>query len=205
MVITAIIPQKRHPEKVNIFLDGKYAFSMNLELLVKHGLKTDQYLTQDEISHLIRQEDLLIWYNRILNLLSRRPRSKKEILIFLKNKQVGQTTIETVLAKLEQKNLINDEEFARWFVKQRQEFRPKGKLALKMELINKGISKEIIETVLNSMIDTTSELALVNKLIDKKRQVWQKLNRAQVQKKITGFLLRRGFSWEVIKQVMASF
>lgn len=137
---------------------------------------------------------------RVLKFLSIRPRSRQEILNYLR-KKIPQDEVlrEKVLKEAESLDLIDDRDFAVWWVEQRMTFRPKGKRALFFELKQKGLEKNLIEEVLNEKID---ELSLAKPLAEKKWLSLKKLPPMVGQQKLVGFLSRRGFSWEVIKKVL---
>jgi regulatory protein len=97
-------------------------------------------------------------------------------------------------------SLINDEEFARWWIKQRIEFRPKGKKALYSELVKKGIDREIIETALSEI--ELDEIGLASEILKKKAYKWERLKGFDKKKKMSDFLARRGFMWETIKKAI---
>lgn len=137
---------------------------------------------------------------RVLKFLSIRPRSRQEILNYLRKKAPQDETLrEKVLKKAESLDLVDDRDFAVWWVEQRMTFRPKGKRALFFELKQKGLEKNLIEEVLNEKID---ELALIRPLAEKKWLSLKKLPFMVGQQKLVGFLSRRGFSWEVTKKVL---
>jgi len=137
---------------------------------------------------------------RVLKFLSIRPRSRQEIINYLK-KKIPQDEIlrEKVLKKVESLDLIDDRDFAYWWVEQRMTFRPKGKKALFFELKQKGLEKNLIEEILNEKID---ELTLAKPLAEKKWLSLKKLPLAIGQQKLVDFLSRRGFSWEIIRKVL---
>ena len=142
------------------------------------------------------------WFNRSLKLLTFRPRSKKEILDWLERKKILPTLQKQILGKLEELNFINDEEFVKWWLEQRISFRPMGRRRIEMELKQKGIDKETIVKLLNCLIATTTEKELAKKAVEKKLRLWQNLPSDEFCQKLTGFLARRGFSWETIKEVV---
>jgi len=137
---------------------------------------------------------------RVLKFLSIRPRSRQEIINYLKKKTPQDEALrEKVLKKAESLDLIDDRDFAVWWVEQRMTFRPKGKKALFFELRQKGLEKALIEEILNEKIN---ELVLAIPLAQKKWLSLKKLPKEAAQQKLVGFLSRRGFSWEVIKKVL---
>lgn len=142
-----------------------------------------------------------------LKLLSFRPRSQKEIQGKLKvygiKKDISAKMVEKIMHYLLGENLINDEEFAKWWLDQRQSFRPKGARIIRMELANKGISREIVDQILTDTKDQGfTEVDLAKKVIEKKNYVFKNLSAKERKIKISQLLARRGFDWETISQVI---
>jgi len=139
-------------------------------------------------------------------LLSFRPRSKKEIsdklIRYSYKHHYSAGLIEKVLNELSSGNYINDEEFAKWWLDQRQSYKPKGLKAIRFELANKGVSRELIDKVTSFAKDGDNELVLAQKLISKKINLWRNLSKLEQKKKISDLLLRRGFDWETVKRVI---
>ncbi|MFH0864066.1 MAG: RecX family transcriptional regulator [Candidatus Gottesmanbacteria bacterium] len=204
-LITDIKPQKnlRHGEpRFNIYLDGKFSFAVPAEVLAKAGLKIQQQLTQENIQKLIKENELDKYYNLALQFLSFRPRSEKELKDWFRKKEVGEDTQKVIWEKLKHLGYINDEEFIKWWVDQRQTFKPRGKRALEMELWQKGISKDLVSKYLSVTVSSLSELDLAKKAAEKKIKLWEKLPPLEFRQKITAFLARRGFSWEIIDKII---
>lgn len=199
--ITRIKPQK-NKKRVNIYLDGKFGFGLDADNFLKAGLKVGQNLTQKQIDDLIFKNEFQKLLNRALRLISRRPRSEKEVRDYLRRKKSPPELIEKVIKKLKQLKQVNDLEFARWWVEQRSTFRPRGKFGLTMELRQKGVNEKIIKQVINEKV---KELPLAQKLAQKKFKAYKNLPREERYQKMSAFLARRGFSWEIIKKVVAKF
>lgn len=136
-----------------------------------------------------------------LKLLSLRARSEKEIIDNLGKKQFSNDTVSKVLGLLKKDGLIDDMAFAKWWIEQRQEFRPKGTLALKDELKQKGIREEIIEEAIESLVD---DLKSATDVIKRKWRKFERLKGDEYKKKVSDFLYRRGFSWKTIQKVLAT-
>lgn len=200
--ITAIEPQKRKKERFNIYIDGEFAFGLDAENLAKEKLQAGQKISNDTINQLIVLNEFVKVYDKVLRFLSYRPRSKKEIENYLKKQQVGSRVSGLVFDKLAKYNYLNDYQFAKWWIASRLRFRPKGKNILKAELIKKGISKQIIEQVLEKVSPDLQEeiaLAVARKQITK----YKNLKQSEILKKLTSFLARRGFNWETISNVIS--
>jgi len=135
--------------------------------------------------------------DKVYRFLSLRPRSEKELADYLKKRKISSLEAEKIFKILKEQKLIDDWEFAKWWVEQREAFKPKGKIALKAELRQKGIAEEIIEKVLGSV----DELSLANKALAKKTEVYRRLSPEDFLRKISQFLSYRGFSWQTIEKV----
>lgn len=145
------------------------------------------------------------YYNRAIWYLSRRPRSEKEIRDKLIEKKVPPEIIDTVIIKLTKEKFLNDFEFVRWWIEQRSKFRPRSLRLLKLELKQKGIDQEVIETVLSNRSD--EELRIndnesAKEIASKKWPKYQGMERDVIYQKLGGFLARRGYGWEVIKRTI---
>jgi len=138
--------------------------------------------------------------DKVYRFLSLRPRSEKEITDYLRKREAPPNFAQKIFKILREQNLINDVTFANWWIEQRTNFRPKGKIALKAELKQKGINDKIIEEAL-SQVD---ELKLAKKVISKKIKIYGKLPPKEFQQKISTFLSYRGFSWPTTKKVLDS-
>lgn len=196
--ITQISPQKSQ-KRVNIYLDGKFGFGLDVDNFVKSGLTIGQELTDKELDILVFKNEFQKLYDRALRFISLRPRSKKELITYLSRKSVPEKIITKIVGRLEEGGLINDESFARWWVEQRITFRPKGRIALLAELNQKGIDREISGEVINQEVD---ELKLAQIAAEKKRKVLKNLPSQEFRQKMTDFLLRRGFAWETVKKIV---
>lgn len=202
--ITDIRPQKKHrfgEPRFNVFLDGQYAFALPAETLVKAGLKIDQQLSQEKIEKLVRENDFLKFYDYALKFLSFRPRSEKEIRDWFKKKEVGSQTQTIITAKLRNLGYLNDLGFVKWWIEKRTNFQPMGRRRIEMELKQKGISNEMVSGI-KYLVSGKNETDLAKKAVEKKLKHWQNLPTDEFRQKLTGFLARRGFSWEVIEKVI---
>jgi regulatory protein len=197
-IITDIKPQKKK-NRVNIYINGKFSFGLDLENFVVLGLKVGKELTQEEIEEIVKKADFSKTFDKVIRFAMTRPRSKKEISDWFRRKEVHESMHAELFNKLTRLELLDDTKFANWWIAQRTNFRPKSKMALTMELRQKGIDKDIIKEVLSeSGID---ELTLAKQLVEKKRRAWERLEPQDKKKKITYILGSKGFGWDIIKEV----
>lgn len=145
-------------------------------------------------------------YNKVLRFATLRPRSEKEIkfwfkrkrVYFSQNKLVYPEVAEGVFNRLKSLGLVDDAAFAKWWVDQRLTFRPKSQRVLSMELSQKGVNREIIDQALEVVDDKSVASNLARGRLTKLMHLPPEVR----QKKLSDFLARRGFSWEVIKKVV---
>ncbi len=140
--------------------------------------------------------------NNAYMLLRQRPRSAYEIRSRLKLKGYGAPLIEDVVASLERAGELNDERFARFWVESRMHMNPAGDVVLKHELKVRGISDNIIGTVLAEKSEKYDEYELALSMAKDRFERLKKLDRRKATKRIYDFLLRRGFKYDNIRRVV---
>ena len=200
--ITKIKPQK-NKKRVNIHLDGKFGFGIDLENFVKLGLKVEQELSEREVEEIIKKAEFQKTYDKLVRFTTLRPRSEKEANDWLRKYKVHKSIHKELFIRLKRLDLLDDRKFAQWWVEQRITFRPRGKRALSFELRQKGIDRDLINQILNeAKID---EQKIASQLLKKKKYKWEKLGKLKARKKMSEFLARKGFSWTVIKESIDVF
>lgn len=201
-VITDIKPQKRK-NRFNIYVDGRFSFGLDADTLVKSGLQINQEISQEEIEKLVKENEFVKVYDRVLKFFSYRPRSEKELRDWFKKKQIGEETQKLIYQKLKHLGYLDDEEFAKWWIEQRTTFRPSGTRLLALELRQKGVTREIIDQQLNNLaIKPFSEHDLAKKVAEKKLKTLKHYSCLEQKQKLASALARRGFSWETVKEVI---
>jgi len=141
-------------------------------------------------------------YDRVVKFLSYRLRSENEIRQKLEQKGFAKPEIKQTIVKLKEEKLIDDAQFARAWIVNREIVSPRGRKLIFLELRQKGVDKELIEKTLRAEYDNERELSLASKIAEKKNKFYQKLPEKERRQKIIRFLQRRGFSWEIIRKVI---
>jgi regulatory protein len=198
-IITSIRQQK-DKNRVNVYLDDKFGFGIDLDNFVLLNLRVGQELAEKEIEGIVKKAEFQKDLDKVLRFAMVRPRSEKEIKDYFKRKNFDALMYDNLIEKLRHFDLLDDEKFAKWWVEQRQNFRPKPKRILKIELRTKGIKPEIIKQVLET--EEIDEEKMVRELIEKKAYKWKNLESNVKKQKISQFLAGKGFSWEVIEKIM---
>ncbi len=201
MMITSIEPQKRRRARVSLFVDGEFALGLSLDALASLGLKKGDRVTAEQLAQWRNEAIFDEAKTAAFTMLARRIHSEKQVRDKLRKKKFPHETIEKVIARLYEMNLLNDAHFASALVRDKLKRTPIGKSALKSKLAQKGIAKETIDSVLNET-DLNSE-ALCMKAAKKKLKTLQKEPDPRKRKqKLAQFLMRRGFDWETIRATL---
>jgi len=158
-------------------------------------------LSDQEIEKIILEDKIIRGKEYLLRLLSRRIYSRYEISRKLNNKGYPENIIADLIFWLENNNYINDELFAEMWAQFRLQNKPIGRYKLNQELIIKGIKQDIIQKVIDKTYKEIDELTLARNLI-KEKIVSSEIKNIRINpKKIYNFLLRRGFSIEISKNI----
>jgi regulatory protein len=200
--ITSVKPQKRK-NRVNVYLDDKFGFGLELQTLLKHNLKVKQELSDEKIEKIVKESEFQTVYDKLLKFASLRPRSKKEFDTWLKKHKVHISLHKDLFNRLKHLDFLDDKKFAAWWVQQRQAFRPKSVRALRSELKSKGIDRKIIKEALNN--EGVNEYAAAKKILYKKKYRWKKYQGFEKRVKMSNFLARKGYSWDTVKKVISEF
>lgn len=194
--ITAIEVQKRSPNRVNIHLDGEFAFG--LARIVAAWLRVGQELSDEKIEQLQAEDARERAYQQAMLFLSYRARSESEIRQNLRKHEIPEPVIEHTLERLRQDGLANDHQFARAWVENRSAFRPRSRRLMAMELRLKGLNEEAVSAAVQSVNDE----ALAYEAAQKRVSRLKNLEWNEFRKKLSDFLARRGFSYSVVAPVV---
>jgi regulatory protein len=194
--VTALRFQKRKKNRVNVYLDGQFAFGLAAIEAVR--LRVGQTLSDEEIARLQRQDGVERAYERALNFLSYRPRSEAEVCRNLHKKNVEDEVVEVVVERLTRAGLLDDREFARYWVENRLQFNPRGARALRQELWQRGVPASIIADTLASL----DEEVAARKAADAGARRLAHLEPRDFRRRLGAYLARRGFSYAVIETLV---
>jgi regulatory protein len=192
--ITALEPQARHPNRFNLYIDDRFA--MGLSAFVAARLRVGQVLSDAEMTALDSEENLEDAHEKALRFLEPRPRSTAEVRQHLLKKDVPADVVTRVIEKLTGAGLLDDAAFAKYWVENREEFRPRAGRALRFELKRKGLADTAISDAIGKIDESESAyragLARARRL--------STLEYREFRDKLVAFLARRGFSYEVAKR-----
>jgi regulatory protein len=195
--ITEIRVQKRNPDRANVYIEGQFAFG--LELIEAAKLSRGQVLADEDIAALKVIDEIGRAREAALTLLAHRPRSKSEVVQRLRKHGYPDPAIDAALERLERAGFVDDSAFAEYWVRNREQFRPRGRYALRQELRQKGVASEVIEAVLQDLDESDSAYRAAMQ----RAASWSRLDETSGYRKCSGFLQRRGFGYDVIQEVWA--
>ncbi len=194
--ITRMEVQKRNSDRVSVFLDGEFAFG--LPKLLAAQLEVGRYLTEADVEALQQKGAVENARQRALGLISRRPRSEKELRQYFDRREVPEIVQEAVIEDLIQSKLVDDFAFAKNWVDNRTTFRPRGAMALKSELRQKGVSRMAIEEALVGFDEEQAAYKAGRKAVDRYLGLaWQ-----DFRNRLGAYLGRRGFRFDIISSVV---
>jgi len=196
--ITAIRVGKGRGKRVNVFLEGKFAFSLEAEVVIREGLQVEQELSVGQIEALARSDHFHRCFNATAHYLSYRPRSESELRERLHWRGFDDDSIEAVIAKLKEQGLVDDIAFAQFWKDNRESFSPRSRWLTKLELRRKGVAADIIDQVVNTVNDDNSAYrAALSKARSLSLSDYQGFRR-----RLGEYLKRRGFGYGVINHTI---
>ena len=198
-IITKLERQKRHPKRLSVFLDGEFAFGADEEVVAQLSLAVDKRVDAETIRKAVEREEEHKVREKALRYLSFRNRSVKELKTFLQGKGYNPDAISRTLTRLEEVGLLDDRAFAKAWVEGRAKFKGMGERLLEQELRQKGVKKEIIREAVEGLGDEGERaLSLARVRVERLKG----LDRETAKRRLAGFLQRRGFSSDVVYDVV---
>lgn len=202
-VITKITQQKRDPERFNIFLDKEYAFSVHESVLVKFALTKGMTLEDWSISDMVYEDEIEKAFNRALHYLGFRMRSEHEVKQKLLESGYGEAVVLEAIVKLRRLGFLNDENFSKALFETQKKTSGQGPRAIRQKLEQKGIGKELQEQILNNY-SADEQVEVARRMAEKEARKNRTESPGQKERRIQNALLRKGYSYEIIKEAMAS-
>ncbi|MEW5706069.1 MAG: regulatory protein RecX [Actinomycetota bacterium] len=202
--ITALTQQDKRPWRTSIFVNGQFWRGEDTETVIEFGLSEGQQLYADELEQLGYKFDKRRAMKRAVVLLSYRERSESEVSSRLQKAGFARLVVDGVIDELKQMNYLDDKAFSKTWIKNRGDRKLYGPRRIKQELKQKGISDEIISETLCDHISPDKEYESAKKLAELKLSSYKGLESKVACRRLSQFLLRRGYSPSVVYEVMRS-
>jgi regulatory protein len=200
--ITALVAQKKNKDRVNVHLDGEFAFGLAAIEALK--LKRGQVLSDADVERLRGADETEKAHEKALRFLANRPRSAWEVRQNLIKAGFEGDTIDRVVARLTAVALIDDAAFVRYWLDNRAQFNPRGQAVLRQELRRKGVDRAVIDDALRvAAADQSDERAALQTALARADR-FRRLPPAEFAQKLSAYLLRRGFNYEAVREAVAA-
>ena len=195
--ITRLVKGKNRKKRVNVYLDGRFSFSVLPEVVVKKALKIGQELAESEIEELLGTDRYQRCYNAAVRYLGYRPRSEAEVRQRLQRHGFDGECTERTLGKLKEQGLVDDSAFARFWIENRESFSPRSRRLTRMELQRKGLDRGIIDQTVAEVDDNDSAYRAA---VSKASRL-DSTDFTTFRRRLGDHLRRRGFGYEVINDI----
>ncbi len=222
MKITALTTQQKDQNRVNVMVDGKFRFSLDIFQISDLGIKVGREYSEQELADLETESQFGKLYARALEYCLMRPHSAREVRDYLYRKTISRKYLKKgsslnrgkklqnelverpgvsravagrVYDRLVEKGYINDEKFARFWIENRNLRKGTSMRKLQAELAAKGVERSIVEKLLGE--SSRSDMSELQKIIIKKRA------RYPDEQKFLQYLARQGFSYDDIRHALA--
>ncbi|MDQ7030950.1 MAG: regulatory protein RecX [Ardenticatenia bacterium] len=196
--ITKVEIDPRRPRWARVHVEGRSP--MRVPSSVVATLCVGQALSPEEVARLEEASRTRRALEVALRLLARRDRSTAEIERHLQNRGFPASTVAAVVAILTERGWLDDRKFARRWVENRLEHRPRGRLALAHELRRKGVNASHIEAALAELPDEESiARRAAERFMGRLASVEDYHTFAR---RLSAYLARRGFGWDTIRPVV---
>lgn len=196
--ITALRAGRGWSKRVNLFLDGKFAFSLDAETAAREELMAGQELPDDRIEALADSDRYRCAFDAAIRYLSYRPRSESELRERLLRRGFAGNTQDTVIARLREQGLLDDAAFAEFWKSNREAFSPRSQWLTGLELKRKGVADSIVAQV----VDTIDDDAAAYRAAQSKARSLSGSDYPVFRRRLGEYLKRRGFAYGVINRAV---
>ncbi len=200
--ITALQPQARDPDRVNVYIDGEFAIGLHQDVVLQAGLAVGEEVDTAALAEIVAAEERQAATAAALNFLAYRPRSEGEVRSRLRRGGYPDDVVEHVLDQVRAWRYVDDEDFARRWVENRGTHRPRGARLLVQELRTKGVDPTVAsEAIAGAELD---EAADALELARQRSSRLTGLDPAVRDRRLGAFLARRGYGFDIIRTTLAT-
>jgi regulatory protein len=200
--ITKILEQKRRANRRNIYLDGKFAFGLNLNVVAKFRLREGMTISAEQVQEIEQGEVRQECFDKATQLLGQRLHSRAELERKLARREFTSGIIEEVLENLQRLGYIDDKRFATTKALSAAKYKHHGKNRARIELAKAGVRGETARRALEDVYEAHDSLAVARQLAQKKAASLRKLDPLVARRRLAGMLLRRGFEYDTVRPVI---
>lgn len=202
-MILSVRTDKKDRKLYHLFADSdEPLLSVHEDILIRYRLMKGQLLTAVQVAEIRKEDERYRAYILAIGYLGFKPRTRKQIQQYLSRREFEESNIQYALDRLESEHIVDDEQYARQFAAGRLRNSSKGRLWIKQELRQRGVSKQTAAEAVDEL-DRNAELASAKSAADKK---WRSLkgDNKEKKRKLFGFLMRRGFPGDIVREAARS-
>lgn len=200
--ITKITEQKRRANRRNVFLDGRFAFGVNVNVVAKFRLREGMALTDAQVREIETGEVRQECFDQAMGYVGARPHSRKELHRKLMRREYGETIVNGVLDDLERLGYVDDAQFAKGKAQSAAQYKQHGRRRAYMELLKSGVRPDVADRALAEVYAEHDSLSVARELVRKKAPGLKRLGAVVARRRLVGMLQRRGFDYDSIKPVV---
>lgn len=202
-LITALTPQKKATDRYSLFIDGSFVLGLGVDVVIEFGLAPGMKVDPDLLLEITTREEIVGATNAALHLLAYRARASGELQTRLRQKGYSAESIAAAIDKLSSWNYLDDRAFAQSWVEQQQTHRPRSRRAMVQDLRSRGIEPDTISETLDAAdIDEAQDAIRASA---RKWESWRALPDDVRLRRLSGFLARRGYGYDIVRQVYNHF
>jgi len=201
-LVTKIIEQKRRPNRRNIYLDGRFVFGLNDNVVARFRLREGMVISAEMVAEIAAGEVRQECFDYAMKYLQMRLHSTAELRRKLVRREYGEAVVDGVIADLLRMGYLDDARFAKTKAMSAAEHKHHGRRRAFMELIKAGVKKDVADAALSDVYEKADSTAAARLLAEKKAASLKKLEPAVARRRLAGMLMRRGFDYETIKPVI---
>lgn len=201
--VTRLAAQRRDPNRVSVFIDGTFAFGVHVDVVVEYDIRKGQNLSVDEQERLIKADEMRRAYDTALTYLGYRARTEQEIRRKLGRKGFSEAVVEVAVQRLRDLEYVDDAAYARSYAAARFRNKGYGPQRIRAELRKRGVAAALIEPVLDDLFAEDEALEAARHHAEKRwAQVAREDDPFKRRRKLTQYLVRRGFSFDTARRVV---
>ncbi len=197
--ITDMQIQKNNKPRANVYIDGEFAFGLEMLTVMKLGLKIGREVSEEQLAQAVFDSEKSVAFERAVNYLSRCMKTCKQMREYLTGKGYSPDVVSNVVDRLKELKYLDDETYARLYVEQNSQ--SKGEYRLKQELSVKGISKALIDKYCvqdgERSVNAAAQLAV--------KYMKGKPSDVKTLQKLQRYLISRGYGFDTVNQVIHNF
>ena len=200
-IITKLEYGKRNKNRVNVYIDDEFAFSVDAEIIYKEGLKIKDAIDINRLNGIVEEDNYIKCKNAAIRIIEKSYKSEKEIHDKLLQKEFDHKTISRTLCFLKEYNLLDDKKLASMYIKDK--IKNQGSKKIKYLLMQKGINEEIINEELNNIESEQIEDTAYNLAIKKYNVlIKRESDKYKLYQKLSYYLCSRGYDYDLVSKTV---